>query len=136
MAAVRERLEKLVRDQFQPERFTPRLDVDAEVRLAECDDDLVSWLERMAPHGLDNPEPLFQLRDVALANVMRVGKDKHVRFTAREAGHEVEAIGFGMGDLAPSLARAGRADLVFVPTRNEWKDESRVQLKLKAVRLP
>jgi single-stranded-DNA-specific exonuclease len=133
---LRERLESLVREQFQPERFTPRLDVDAEVRLAECDDDLVSWLERMAPHGLDNPEPLFQLRDVALANVQRVGKDKHVRFTAREAGQEVEAIGFGMGDLAPSLARAGRADLVFVPTRNEWKDESRVQLKLKAVRLP
>ncbi len=132
---LRERLEGLVREQYRPDQFQPRLHVDAEVRLAECDEDLVGWLERMAPHGLDNPEPLFQLRDVEVANVTRVGKDRHVRFNARDGALEVEAIGFGMGDRAPDLARAGRADLVFVPTRNEWKNEMRVQLKLKAVRL-
>jgi hypothetical protein len=49
---------------------------------------------------------------------------------------EVDAIGFGMGDLAPSLRSAGRADLAFVPTHNEWNGETRVQLKLKGVRLP
>ncbi len=133
---LRARMEQLVSGMYRPEQFQARLDVDTEVRLAECDDDLVGWLERMAPHGLDNPEPLFQIRDVAVANVVRVGKDKHVRFSARESGCEVEAIGFGMGELAPALMRAGRADLAFVPTRNEWKGESRVQLKLKAVRLP
>src|SRR5206468_1470557 len=74
---LRERLERLVREQYQPDQFKSRLDVDAEVRLAECDEELVGWLERMAPHGLDNPEPLFQLRDVALSHVTRVGKDRH-----------------------------------------------------------
>jgi hypothetical protein len=34
------------------------------------------------------------------------------------------------------LSRGGRAEIVFVPTRNDWKNEMRVQLKLKALRLP
>ena len=41
-----------------------------------------------------------------------------------------------MGDRARALARAGRADLAFVPTRNEWSGEARVQLKLKGTRIP
>ena len=79
---------------------------------------------------------MFQLTGVALKNVTRVGNNKHVRFNVCADGLEVEAIGFGMGDQAAALAHAGRADLVFVPTRNEYKDQTRVQLKLKAIRLP
>jgi single-stranded-DNA-specific exonuclease len=133
---LRVRMERLVSEQYRPDQFLQRLDVDSEIRLAECDEDLVGWLERMAPHGLDNSEPLFQLRDAEVCKVTRVGKDKHVRFNVRDGACEVEAIGFGMGDQAAALSRAGRADLVFVPTRNEWKNEMRVQLKLKAMKLP
>ncbi len=133
---LRERFEKLVREQHRPEQFVSRVEVDADLRVGECDDELVSWLERMAPHGLDNTEPLFQMLGARVAQVTRVGRDKHVRFRVVSDEGDVEAIGFGMGDLAPALSRAGRADLVFAPTRNEWKDEMRVQLKLKAVRIP
>jgi single-stranded-DNA-specific exonuclease len=133
---LRERLERLVRETHRPDQFLTRLEVDAELRLAECDEELVGWLERMAPHGLDNPEPVFQLLGARVERVTRVGRDKHVRFVVREGDHELEAIGFGMGEQAPAIARAGRADLVFSPTRNEWKNEMRVQLKLRAVRLP
>jgi single-stranded-DNA-specific exonuclease len=98
--------------------------------------ELVEWLERMAPHGLDNPEPVFRMRDARLQQVQEVAGGKHLRLTARDDSGEVEAIGFGMGDRARGLARAGRADLAFVPTRNEWSGESRVQLKLKGTRIP
>ena len=57
-----------------------------------------------------------------------------MRFRVTDGSGSAEAIGFGMGDRASELARAGRADLAFVPTRNEWNGETRVQLKLKSVR--
>ncbi|HTR96846.1 MAG TPA: single-stranded-DNA-specific exonuclease RecJ [Candidatus Acidoferrales bacterium] len=136
LPALRERIERLVREQYRPELFVPRLDVDSELRVSECDEDLIGWLERMAPHGLDNPEPMFQLLGARIDHVTRVGKDRHVRFAVHDESSEVEAIGFGMGELAPALARSGRADLVFVPTRNEWRPSQTVQLKLKAARLP
>ncbi len=132
---LRERLEKLVREQYRPDQFVQRVEIDAEVRAADCDMELVEWLERMAPHGLDNPEPLFRMTDARMEKVQEVGGGKHVRLVARDDSGEVEAIGFGMGERASALKRAGRADLAFVPTRNEWSGESRVQLKLKGVRI-
>jgi single-stranded-DNA-specific exonuclease len=134
---LRERFEALVREQHHPDQFVPRLEVDTEVRVAECDHDLIEWLERMAPHGLDNPEPVFQMRDARVRDVSTVGGGKHLRLrVGDDLGAEVDAIGFGMADRAAALRAAGRADLAFVPTRNEWTGESRVQLKLKGVRLP
>ena len=113
-----------------------RLELDADLRAADCDMELVEWLERMAPHGLDNPEPVFRMKDARLEQVQEVASGKHLRLRARDDSGEVEAIGFGMGDRARALARAGRADLAFVPTRNEWSGEARVQLKLKGTRIP
>ncbi|MEO5988455.1 MAG: single-stranded-DNA-specific exonuclease RecJ [Candidatus Eisenbacteria bacterium] len=133
---LRERLEKLTREQYQPDQFTTRLELDAEVLVSECSFEMVEWLERMTPHGLDNPEPVFHIHDAQLLNISTVGAGKHVRFTVRDGTGEVEAIGFGMGDLKPALLAAGRADLAFVPTINTWNDQQRVQLKLKGVRIP
>jgi single-stranded-DNA-specific exonuclease len=133
---LRERLEQLVREQYRPDQFVQKVELDADLRASDCDMELVEWLERMAPHGLDNPEPLFRISDARLDHVQEVGNGKHVRFVARDDSGEVEGIGFGMGDRARELARAGRADLAFVPTRNDWSGESRVQLKLKGVRIP
>ena len=133
---LRERLERLVREQYRPDQFVQRLELDADLRAADCDMELVEWLERMAPHGLDNPEPVFRMREARLEQVQEVGAGKHLRLRARDDSGEVEAIGFGMGERARELARAGRADLAFVPTRNEWSGESRVQLKLKGTRIP
>jgi single-stranded-DNA-specific exonuclease len=133
---LRERFERLVRERLRPDQFVQRLELDADLRAGECDMDLVEWLERMAPHGLDNPEPVFRMSQARVERVQEVGGGKHVRLRARDDSGELEAIGFGMGDRARELARAGRADLAFVPTRNEWSGETRVQLKLKGVRIP
>lgn len=134
---LRERFEGLVRARYEPGRSTPRLELDTDVRVSECDTDLVEWLERMAPHGLDNAEPVFQMLEARVRDVSVVGGGKHVRMRVSDGlGEERDAIGFGMGDQAPAIRAAGRADLAFVPTRNEWNGETRVQLKLKGVRLP
>ncbi len=133
---LRERFERLVAEQLPEEAGPARLEVDTDLRVSECDHELVRWLDRMAPHGLENPEPVFRLADAQVRDVSVVGGGKHVRLRAGDGLAQVDAIGFGMGDLAPSLRSAGRADLAFVPTVNEWNGESRVQLKLKGVRTP
>ena len=133
---LRERFESLVRVEYRPERFTPRIEVDDDLPLAGCTSDLVEWLDRMAPHGLENPEPQFQMLGARVERITQVGNRQHLRFNVVEDGRHVEAIGFGMGDQAEALRRAGTADIVFHPTRNEHNNEVRVQLKLKALRLP
>ena len=106
------------------------------MNLAECDLGLVDWLERMSPHGLDNPEPLFQAADLTVESVTTVGQGRHLRLAVRDGTGSAEAIGFGLGARADEVGRARRCTLAFVPTRNEWMGETRLQLKVKGVRVP
>ena len=133
---LRERLERLVGERLSADACVPRLTIDADVNLAECDFGLVDWLERMSPHGLDNPEPLFQAADLAVESVTTVGQGRHLRLSVRDGTGSAEAIGFGLGARAEEVGRAGRCTLAFVPTRNEWMGETRLQLKVRGVRVP
>jgi single-stranded-DNA-specific exonuclease len=132
----RERFERLVRERTTPGDFVRRLEFDTDVSLGECDAGLVEWVERLSPHGLGNPEPVYRIAraDVDAASV--VGGGKHLRLSVRDRTGRAEAIGFGLGSLADAVRRAGACALAFVPTRNEWNGVSRIQLKLKGVQLP
>ncbi len=105
---MRERLERLVRERVSVDAYTPRLTIDADVHLAECDFGLVDWLERMSPHGLDNPEPLFQAAGLTVESVSTVGQGRHLRLQVREGAGSAEAIGFGLGARADEVGRARR----------------------------
>jgi len=133
---LRARFETLVRDRLTPDDCVPRLVLDGELSLADCSYELVEWLERMSPHGLDNPEPMFRTKDVTIDSATSVGGGKHLKLTVRDRTGRADAIGFGLGDQAAAVARAGRCDLAYVPTRNDWQGESRIQLKVKGVKLP
>ena len=133
---LRERFERLVRDRLSPDDCVPRLVLDGDLHLSECTLELVDWLERMSPHGLDNPEPLFRACDVVVESAAAVGGGKHLRLVLRDGTGRAEGIGFGLGAQAASVARAGRCDVAFVPTRNEWMGETRIQLKVKGVKIP
>jgi single-stranded-DNA-specific exonuclease len=135
LPALRDRFETLVRDRITPDDCVPRLVIDGDLRLGDCTLELAEWLERLSPHGLDNPEPLFRARDVVVESATSVGGGKHMKLVVRDGTGRVEAIGFGLGDRTQAVARAGRCDLAFVPSRNEWMGETRIQLKIKGVKL-
>lgn len=137
----RDRFEQLVNEALDDEGFRVRIPYEAELEPADCDLDLVEQLERLAPFGLDNPEPVFRMNGVRILHPKEVGQGKHIRFDVLAAGREerggsVEAIGFGLAehhDLA-SFRNAATADLLVVPTRNDYRDQTRVQLKVRAVK--
>ncbi|HKQ58043.1 MAG TPA: single-stranded-DNA-specific exonuclease RecJ [Candidatus Eisenbacteria bacterium] len=133
---LRERLERLVRERVSPGDLVRKLEFDCPLSLAECDQALVEWVDRLAPHGLDNPEPLYHLPHAEVVSTSVVGGGKHLRLTVRDGTAVAEAIGFGMGGEAEAVRQAGVCSILFVPTRNEWNGASRLQLKLKGIRRP
>jgi single-stranded-DNA-specific exonuclease len=115
----------------------PRVTIDADVPFDACDLDLLDWLERLPPHGLDNPEPIFRAEDVQVEAVSRAGDDgRHLRLTLRDASGPMEAIAFGHGDQLLDIFRARRCAIAYAPQRDEWQGETRVQIKVKGVKLP
>jgi single-stranded-DNA-specific exonuclease len=131
---LRARVESVVRERLDPEACVPSLRIDADVTLSECDIDLVEWVERLAPHGLDNAEPVFRVGEVAVDEVSRVGQGRHLRLRVRDGTGDAEAIGFGYAAHAEEILRSGRCALAFAPGRMDYMGETRVQLRLRGVR--
>ena len=90
-------------------------------------------LRHFEPFGVGNPSPVFAARNVSLAGPPRVvGRDALKLRLATPAG-ELDAIGWGMGELAPTLVTGHPVDIAFRLERDEYKGESRLQAKLADV---
>jgi len=75
---LRERMLEHSSRQLTVEILESRLACDLEIQLDEITDEFFHWLERFAPFGQGNPEPLFVSRNVVLAEAPRILKEKHV----------------------------------------------------------
>ncbi|APG27126.1 single-stranded-DNA-specific exonuclease RecJ [Syntrophotalea acetylenivorans] len=117
---------ELSNDQLQPRHL-----FDQEVLLEELTPQTVAELERLAPFGVGNPQPLLVARQLRAQQVQILG-DKHLRFTALQGGYSQACIAFGMAERIDELA--GEFDLLFTPGINEWRGRSSVQLKVKDLR--
>jgi single-stranded-DNA-specific exonuclease len=58
--------------------LAPPLQYDAKIQLSEITPDLFAWINRCAPFGIDNPEPIFLTRSAILAAPVRIIQDRHI----------------------------------------------------------
>ncbi len=106
---------------------TAPLRLDAEVRFGELDAGFLDHVERLAPFGAANPEPVFFSRRVRLARPPSVVGKGHLRAVLAHDGVELDAIGFNMGS---RTFPPGHADVAFALQTDDYWGDGRVQLRL------
>ena len=134
--------------QATPETFEPTLSIDVEVGLGDCSWSLLEEINRMAPFGPGNPEPVLVVRGASLVDARQVGNG-HLRLTFRDAPAAlngssapvtVSAIAFGQGHRAQdAMAFSGKLDVAFTLREDRWQSaggsaaggERRLQLQVK-----
>ena len=116
------------------ERCVPRVTIDADVSFASCDLELIGWLDRLPPHGLENPEPVFRAEPARVEALTRVGDGSHLRLELRDDSGVAQAIAFGAGERIQDYMGGKSCAVVYVPQRDEWMGEARVQIKVKGLR--
>ncbi len=115
-----------------PDDFIPLQPVDAELRFAEIGDRLMTSLEKLAPHGIGNPAPVFFARDVYLAGPPRILKEKHLKLRLVQDGVEITAMGWRMASIAGEIDEGRPLEAAFSV---EWDDYwSNWRLNLKDLR--
>ncbi len=116
--------------------LVPELRVDLEIPLAAATADLEALMRHMEPFGPGNPAPVFVARRVSLAGAPRtMGKENtHLKLRLADGAAELDAIGWGMGGRASSLAAGGAVDVAFRLERDEYQGESRLQAKIADIR--
>jgi single-stranded-DNA-specific exonuclease len=108
-------------------RPSSALAVDAEVTLRELDRGFAEELERLAPFGVANREPLFALSGVTATTTRVVGKD-HLQLTLDDGNAMGEAIAFGFAEADPGPG--ARVDLVATAELDTFRGLTRARLKV------
>lgn len=134
VALFREKFTQTVQEMFANEKPKKALHVDAVLAHELINIELIQLLQELAPHGVDNPRPLFLLQDITVAEKRSVGTDgKHLSLTlSLSNATPVKAIWFGNGQNGTSFEVGQKVDVVASLELDTYR-EPQVQLKVKDV---
>jgi len=133
LPVFKEMLSAKVDNALSPSDMVPVLDIDAAVNLSEINLSLVKELSLLEPFGNSNKEPLFGARGINIVDHRIVGNN-HLKMQLSQMDHQMDTIGFGMGDELKNIGPSSTLDIAFVPEINEWNGMRKIQLNLKALR--
>ena len=120
-----------VREQTGGAALEPRLDIDAEVQLAELTLEFLDDYDQLQPFGSGNPQPIFMVRAVYPSAEPRLLRERHWRLELSQGGTTRTAMWFNAGEqkLPPPPW-----DLAFHVDRNTFRGHTSVQLLVQALR--
>ncbi|HEU4584633.1 MAG TPA: single-stranded-DNA-specific exonuclease RecJ [Gemmatimonadaceae bacterium] len=134
MPEFRERFNEVARSRLTPEDLVPEVRVDLDIALSEATPDLEALLRHFEPFGAGNATPVLAASGVRIAEPPRVLRNGHLKLRLAGDGTQLDAIGWGMGAIAPRLSTSTPVDVAFRLERDEWNGESRLQARLADVR--
>ncbi|MFH1765799.1 MAG: single-stranded-DNA-specific exonuclease RecJ, partial [Gemmatimonadota bacterium] len=124
------------RKKLAGKELRPTLHVEFEVPLVEMSRELYRYLQYMGPHGIGNPGPYFLAQGVSLSGPARIVGTEHLKMRLRQGPVELEAIGFHLARrVSPQALGNGPVDVVFQLHENEFRGVSRLQARLKDIRM-
>ena len=108
---------------------------EAEIMLADCDLDLIMFIEQLAPFGPGNGEPLMLIRDLDVLEKTRIVGKHHLRLAvSKEGGTPFEMIGFSLGkSWQPYDVIGGKIDVLAHLRRNVWKGKEEAQIQVTLI---
>jgi single-stranded-DNA-specific exonuclease len=112
----------------------PRLLLDAWLgSAAVLTDRAISEIERMAPFGMGNREPVLGVRRMKVREKRLVAGD-HLKLTLDSDGRSFDAIGFRMGKAGVLESAYPFWDVAFSPRTETWNGRERLNLRVRDMR--
>ena len=124
-----ERLLKIAETKLDGVDLRPKIDIDAEVTLKDLAGSAFRDLQRLAPFGQANPQPVFLSRNVKVAGCRTMGSDGgHLRLKLEQNGMVWDAVAFGFG--AHQAEMSAPIDIVYNLELDQWNGKSTLRLNL------
>jgi single-stranded-DNA-specific exonuclease len=129
VAAFRERIMALAREQLAGLDLRPHIDIDAEVPLSIFTGTMYSQIQQLAPFGMGNPVPIFISRRVRVDQQRLVGSQgEHLKLKLKENGVLWDAIGFNCGSLVKEVTP--ELDIVYTLGIDRWNGTDNLRVNL------
>ncbi|HWI51998.1 MAG TPA: single-stranded-DNA-specific exonuclease RecJ [Symbiobacteriaceae bacterium] len=132
IAVLRRRLNEIGRNWLQPEDLVPEIRIDATLSLDQVNHDLLMELQRLEPYGIGNPQPIFAVSDVQVADSRTIGKEgTHLKMLLRGKGPGLlmEAVGWGMAPAKPSVS--ARVQVAFHPEYDTYQGRNQLRMTMR-----
>lgn len=111
------------------------LNADFEIGIGDITVDHAKQLQSMEPFGLQNPVPLFFIKDVKIEELYSIGDGKHIKLIVEKDGHRATALYFGMPAERFGFSEGDTVDLMCNMDLNDFRGTLSVQIVLKDVRM-
>ncbi len=128
--------EEAVKQKFDPTVKQP-LPIAMQLEPADVTQQLYNDIQRVAPFGPGNMEPVFELNNVKVVDVKTMGQEhQHLKFSIVSGKENLTVVAFGQGNLATLLsAPTGQVNLAVKVNLNEWRGKKSVQLMLEDLQI-
>lgn len=115
--------------------FVDTLSIDCEVQMREMTVKNAHEVACLEPYGTANPEPLFALTEVHIAEAKPIGGGKHTRFVFEKDGVRVNAVWFGCNLMQTNFYASDTVDVAFRLQINDYMNVKSAQLMVSDMRL-
>lgn len=122
-------------DKIDEQSLIPTVSVDAVIKPSYITMDTVDEINRLQPFGVDNPLPVFAVRNIKIHKISTMSEGKHLRMTLLKDNKFFDAVGFGMGEYFNHLKEGDFVEVAFGLDINDYKGFKNVQLILKDIKL-
>jgi len=112
------------------------LKIDLIVEFSNLTLDLARQLRTFRPFGTGNPTPTFATNDVSVISANSVGRDgNHLKLKLEKDGIEIQAIGFGLGQLTSNLKSKRKINIAYDLRISEWSGQEELELTIRDVKM-
>jgi len=126
---LEQRMSRLAAIQLEGLDLRPRIDIDAEVSLADIGGDTFRTTQQLAPFGYGNPAPTFLSRGVEVVDCLTMGgTGEHLRLKLKQGGVVWGGVAFRLGGYLAEVSSP--LDIVCNLEIDHWGDEARLRLNI------
>ncbi|RLL47987.1 single-stranded-DNA-specific exonuclease RecJ [Oceanobacillus piezotolerans] len=135
ISQIRDKLSEYMHTDLSEEDFKQEIVISECLSIEEISIEMVNDLTRLAPFGMQNPKPIFQLKEIP-AEVRQIGSMKnHLKIQFANSQARLDGIGFGLGELYPYLTPKTPISVVGELGINEWNGIKKVQILIQDMKI-
>ncbi len=133
----RRRFQEYVSNHIMPEQTEAAMEIEAEVDFKDITKKLHNDMKKLAPHGPDNPKPLFCTRNVYDYGTSKVvgRQQEHIKLELVDSrsSNVMNGIAFGQSAAARYIKSKRSFDIIYTIEENIYK-RSEVQLQIEDIK--
>lgn len=134
--SLRSSLNRLAKQKLTEDDFKPVLYPEFIIDIEDLNFEAIEEINRLAPFGVGNPRPVFQMNDMMPGEIRQIGSNSsHLKIHFQKGDKQLDAVGFGMGDLFPHLSSRAPISVVGELDINEWNGHKKMQVVLKDLKV-